>query len=101
MALGGMFLKSISPELRAEQQLPAEGLALKLEHVGQYAPHDGAKRAGLKAGDVLISFAGRSDLVRETDLLAYALNQVKPGTQIPIVVRRDGQPLTFTLTTGK
>ena len=101
MALGGMFLKNISPELRAEQHLPAEGLALKLEHVGQYAPHDGAKRAGLKAGDVLISFAGRSDLARETDLLEYALNQVKPGTQIPLVVRRDGKPLTFTLTTGK
>ncbi len=101
MALGGMFLKGISPELRAEQKLPAQGLALKVEHVGQYPPHDGAKRAGLKAGDVVISFAGRTDLTRETDLLAYALNRVKPGSEIPLVVRRDGQPLTFTLTTGK
>ena len=101
MALGGLFLKSISPELRAEQKLPASGLALKAEHVGQYSPHDGAKRAGFQAGDVLISFDGRTDLTRETDLLHHALNVVKPGNQIPVVVLRNDQKHNFTLTTGK
>ena len=50
---------------------------------------------------MLISFDGRTDLARETDLLHHALNVVKPGSQIPVVVLRNGQKLNFTLTTGK
>jgi S1-C subfamily serine protease len=100
MALGGLFLKSISAELRADQKLPVTGLALKVEHVGQYAPHDVAKKAGFKAGDIVLEFDGRTDLARETDLLAYGLNRTIGGS-IPVVVLRDGKKTTLTLTTGK
>jgi hypothetical protein len=100
MALGGLYLKSISPELRAEQKLPAEGLALKVEHVGQYAPHDVAKKAGFRAGDVVVSFDGRTDLARETDLLDYAL-RAKSGSSIPVEILRAGKKSTLVLTTGK
>lgn len=101
MALGGLYLKDLSPEARAELKLPAQGLALKAEHVGQYPPHDGAKRAGFEAGDIILSFDGRTDLVRETDLLSHALNGVTVGASIPVVVSRNGQRTTLTLTTGK
>jgi hypothetical protein len=37
-ALGGMFLKPV------DAKDPAKGL--RIEHVGRFAPHDGAKRAG-------------------------------------------------------
>ena len=96
IALGGMYLKSISPELRAERKLPAHGLALRIEHVGQYAPHDGAKRAGFLPGDVLVSFDGRKDLERETDLLAYALNR-RQKTPVPVGILREGKRMTLTL----
>ena len=96
MSLGGMFLKSISPELRAERKLPETGLALKVEHVGQYSPHDVAKRAGFRAGDVLVAFDGRTDLVRETDLINYSLHR-KDKSPVPIEVLREGKKLTLSL----
>jgi hypothetical protein len=95
MALGGLFARPLPEELRKELKLPEDRMALRIQHVGQYAPHDRAKRAGFKAGDVLVSFDGRTDFLRETDLLAYALNQVKPGSQVPVEVLRDGKELTL------
>jgi hypothetical protein len=97
MALGGMYLKPLSAEKRAERKLPSSGMALKIEHVGQYAPHDVAKKAGFLAGDVLLAFNGRKDLERETDLLAYGLNQVKRPTSVPVLIQREGLELTLIL----
>jgi hypothetical protein len=96
MALGGMYLKSISPELRAERKLPETGLALRIQHVGQYSPHDIAKRAGFKAEDVLLSFDGRRDFERETELLHYGLAR-KEKTPVPVEILRDGKRMTLTL----
>jgi len=95
--LGGMFLKNVSAELRTERKLPAEGMALRIEHVGQYAPHNRAQQAGFRKDDVLVSFNGRKDLARETDLLAYSLNELKPGTTVPVEILREGKPLTLKL----
>ena len=64
----------VSPSSGPKRKLPAERAWPSVEHVGQYAPHDRAKKAGFRKGDILISFDGRTDLARETDLLAYALN---------------------------
>jgi serine protease Do len=90
-ALGGLFLKPLSAEERAERKLPEGAMALKVAHAGQYAPHDNAKKAGFQAGDILVEFDGKSNLARETDLLAYALNHVRPGSQVPVAILRDGQ----------
>jgi serine protease Do len=94
-------VKAISPELRAERKLPAAGMAFQVVHVGQYAPHDSAKKAGFRAGDVVVSYDGRTDLARETDLLAYALNHLQPGAAPQVEILRDGQPLTLTLPVGR
>ncbi len=101
MVLGGLYLKSLSAEKRTEMKLPAAGLALKVEHVGQYPPHNGAKIAGFRAGDIITSFDGHTDLTRETDLLAHALNQVKPSSRMPVIVLRDGKETSLMLTTEK
>jgi hypothetical protein len=95
--LGGMLLKNVSPELRAERKLPGEGMALRIEHVGQYPPHNRAQQAGFRKDDVLIAFDGRKDLARETDVLAYALNELKPGTTVPVEILRDGKKVTLKL----
>lgn len=100
-AFGGMFPKKLPDEQRAELKIPPTGMALKIEHVGQYAPHDRAKQAGVKVGDVLVSFDGRNDFARETDLLAYAINQVKPGASVPAEFIRDGERVKLTLTTSQ
>ncbi len=100
-ALGGMFLKPLSAEQRAERKLPADGMALRAEHVGQFAPHDVAKKAGVKKEDVLISFNGRSDFARETDLLAYALNEIEPDGTVEAVFLREGERVVVSLGRGK
>jgi hypothetical protein len=99
MGLGAMYLKPLTPQQRAEQKLPAGSMALRAEHVGQFAPHDVAKKAGVIKDDVLISFNGRTDFQRETDLLAYALNELPVGSKVPAVFLRNGEKINVELMT--
>lgn len=85
MATGGMLLEND----------PAGGLRVK--HVGQFGPHAAAKNAGVLAGDQIVSFDGRSDFTRETDLLAHSLTARNPGDVVPVVVRRAGKTLELKL----
>jgi hypothetical protein len=101
IGLGGLFLKDVSPELRAKNKLPAEGLALRVQHAGEYPPHNVALQAGFCKEDVLIAFDGRTDLVRETDLLRYTLNDKKPGETVPVTVLREGKKVDLKLPIGK
>ena len=43
------------------------------------------------------TFDGRDDFTRETDLLAHALTQHKPGERVPVKILRDGKPIEVTL----
>jgi serine protease Do len=101
LGLGGIYLKPLTASERTESTLPENKLALRVEHVGQFSPHDGAKRAGVQKGDVLVSYNGRVDLLRETDLLAYALNEVEPGSTVPIEVLRNGRRHALSLPLSK
>ncbi|MBW8885242.1 MAG: peptidase, partial [Planctomycetia bacterium] len=99
MGLGAMYLKPLTAEQRAALKLPAGAMALRAEHVGQFAPHDVAKKAGVVKDDVLIRFNGRTDFQRETDLLAYALNELPVGTKVPAVFLRGGEKVNVELVT--
>ena len=57
-----------------------------------------AESAGLKAGDVVISFGGR-DVTSASDLTAL-VRQQPAGKQIEIVVLRSGSEKTFSVTLG-
>src|SRR5262249_844618 len=46
MATGGMLLEALSDAERSQAGLPGTGMALKVRHLGQYPPHDAAKKAG-------------------------------------------------------
>jgi hypothetical protein len=100
-ALGGLKLDTMTKAERTAAGLPKAALGLRVAHVGQYAPHDVAKRAGFRKGDALVAVDGRTDLARETELLRYALNDVKPGATLVFDVRRDGKRLTFSVATGR
>ena len=98
LATGGIYSRELTPEERAELKLEKHRtMALRAAHVGQYAPHNVAQRAGFKKGDVILSFNGRTDFTRETDLLDYSLNQLKPGQKIDVLILRDGNRKTLTL----
>ncbi|WP_254513283.1 Trx7/PDZ domain-containing (seleno)protein [Anatilimnocola floriformis] len=100
MGLGGLFLKKMPDAVREELKLPESNWVLRAEHVGQFAPHNAAKEAGVLKGDVFVSFNGQ-EFARETDLLAYALNEVAPGTAVPLVIWREGKKHELTLKVPK
>jgi len=94
MVLGGAVLEETTAEQRKAAGLPEEtAMALRIRHLGQYGPHAAAKQAGFRTGDLIISFNGRNDFSRETDLLAYGVNELKPGQTVEVTVVRDKKPL--------
>jgi serine protease Do len=101
IGLGGMLLTPMSDDERKLLGIGQGKMALKVGHVGAYAPHDRAKKAGVVKGDVLVEYDGRSDLVRETDLLAYSLNSVKPGSSVPMKFIRGSDERLVEITTAK
>lgn len=97
-ALGGMLAVDLPEEDRTKWKLPAEKMALLINHVGLFAPHDIANKAGVKKGDILVGFDDRTDFKRETDLIAHVLLKKNPGDTLKLDLLRDGKPLTLKLT---
>lgn len=95
MATGGMLLEALDADRPAG--VPKTGMALRAKHVGQYGPHAAAKHAGFQAGDVIVAFDGKTDLLRETDVFAHALRSRKPGDKVSVTVVRGGKALEMTL----
>ena len=96
MAAGGLVLEAVPLEERRSAGLEGAGMALRVKHVGQFGPHAAAKHAGFRQADV-VAFDGRTDLGRETDLLAYAVNRHQPGDRVAVTVLRDGRRIGLTL----
>ncbi len=94
MATGGMLLEEVAERPAG---VPKEGMALRVRHVGQTGPHAAAKGAGFRAGDVVVAFDGRTDLGRETDLIAHALRARKAGEQAKVRVVRGGKSTELSL----
>lgn len=88
LATGGLLLRPTTAEEREKWGVGKGEMALRVEHAGQYAPHDGALRAGIRKGDVVVGVDGRKDLLRETDVLHHALTTKPKGGKVEIVVRR-------------
>lgn len=97
MGTGGLVLEALSSEERQKVGLTEAGMALRVKHVGQFGPHATAQKAGFRQGDIVLTFAGKSDFSRETDLLAYAVTHHRPGDRVPVVVLRGGARQTLTL----
>jgi S1-C subfamily serine protease len=96
MATGGLVLEAIPAADRRAQGL-GEQMALAVRHVGEYGDHAVAKRAGFRQGDILVGFDGRTDLMSEVDLIAYAVQNRMPAEQVPVDVLRDGKRLELVL----
>ena len=97
MGTGGLVLEHLPEADREKLDLPADTLALRVKHVGQYGDHAAAKRAGFKKDDVVVELDGRSEPMRETDLLAYAVQRKKRGEQVPVTVLRAGKRVLLKL----
>ena len=97
MASGGLLLETASAAERARAGVKEGEMALRVKHVGEYGAHAAAKNAGFKAGDLVVGFDGRSDFLRETDLLAHGVTTKKPGEKVDVTVFRAGKHLSLTL----
>ncbi len=72
-----------------------EGGGVKLDGVNDDSP---AAKGGMKAGDVVVKFAGKD--VKDIDGYMAAMSGHKPGETIEIVVRRDGKDVALKITLG-
>ena len=54
-----------------------------------------AAKAGLRAGDVIVKFNGKA--VSDGDGLRHSLFEVPSGTDVTVMVQRDGHPLDVTV----
>ena len=100
MTTGGMQLEDLSHEQRAERQIDDDALALAAKHVGEYGEHAHAKKQGFVKGDVIVSIAGESNRMRESDLFALLVNR-PVGESIPVSVLRGSKQIQLSLTMQK
>ena len=55
-----------------------------------------AEKAGLKGGDIIVEFAGQN--IANIYDYTYALDAVKIGKPVKMIVERNGQRVTITVT---
>lgn len=96
MTTGGMKLEALPPGERPAG-VPAAGMALLAKHVGEFGAHAAAKNAGFKKDDVLVAFDGRTDLLRESDVMAHVLTTKRPGDAVAVRLVRGGRELELKL----
>ncbi len=72
-------------------------MALKVKHVGQYARTRPPSRPASRRTTSSPSFDGRSDLLRETDLLPTESPNTLPGDSVKVKILRGGKPPELTL----
>jgi serine protease Do len=99
LGFGAMRLDAITDEDYRRLGLAQDHMALRAIHVGEYGDHAIAKRAGFQKGDIIVSFDGKDRRMTESELLAYALQQKRPGDRVDVVIVRGGtrKDLSFTL----
>jgi serine protease DegQ len=84
----------VTPELASSLRLPVdEGVAVRVVE-----PGSPAARGGLKNGDVIVRFAGRS--VRTVEDLFTELRHRRPGQKVTVTVVRAGTRSNLTVTLG-
>ena len=66
--------------------------------ISQLAPGGPAQKSGLKAGDVIIEFDGKS--VQDSAHLPHIVGLMEPGTSVPVLIIRDRKEKTVEVEVG-
>ncbi len=91
----GVSIQDVSPDMAKALGLKDAAGAIVSEIVEDSA----AEKAGIKQHDVIVELNGRP--LRSANELRTRIAILKPGTQIEVVVLRDGKRATFTVTLGR
>jgi S1-C subfamily serine protease len=92
-SVGGATREMLRTYLGTIPDYTTEVKGVKLSGVRGGSP---AEKAGLKGGDVIVEFAGQK--ISNIYDYTYALDGAKVGKPTAVVVERDGQRLTITVT---
>jgi serine protease Do len=91
----GVRIQSLSEDLAASVGLPKK----RGEFVQSVEPGQGAAKAGLEAGDVVLKVDGKEVTPEQT--LSFIVANTAPGKRIPIELIRNGQRMTVQAVVGK
>ncbi|MHB8835333.1 MAG: DegQ family serine endoprotease [Candidatus Methylomirabilia bacterium] len=91
----GVQIQALTPELRESLSLAGPGGAL----VAGVIKGDPAEKAGLKAGDVIVEFDGRS--VRSDRDLVAIVGNTPVGRKVALNIVRDGKNITIEVKVAK
>jgi len=86
----GVSIRDIGSEEAKARKL-VEGIYVA--SVVEYSP---AEKAGIKAGDVIVGFNGKS--IKTSAELSSEKNKLNEGDKVKIVVNRDGKEVTLEIT---
>jgi len=81
----GVMIQKITPELAKSFDLSVNEGAL----VGDVLPGSPAEKGGIKRGDVIIEFDGKS--IKAMEQLPQIVAQTRPGEEVEVVVIRNGK----------
>jgi serine protease Do len=90
----GIGIQPMSEDIAAALGLPKD----RGEIVSRVEPGEGAAKAGLKQGDVVVRVSGKD--VTPDQTLSYLVANLAPGSSTKLDVIRDGKPLALTATIG-
>ncbi|RJR35161.1 MAG: DegQ family serine endoprotease [Desulfobacteraceae bacterium] len=91
----GVVVQKITPELREKLKLKEERGAL----VADVTSAGPAEKAGIKRGDVIVSFNGKE--IKDTSDLPYAVASTPVGKTVNVDVIRKGQKKSFQVKIGE
>jgi len=91
----GVSISDMTAELARDRNAKTEDGAL-IDHVSEESP---AERAGLKEGDVIVEFTGKT--INDASDLRRFVRRSAPGTSATVVVMRGDAKKSFQVTVGK
>ncbi|MDX2237369.1 MAG: Do family serine endopeptidase [Hyphomonadaceae bacterium] len=91
----GVRLASVTPEIAQRNALPQQGGAV----ITRITPDSPAARAGLRAGDVVVRFAGRA--IADGRSLTRMVAEAEVGGAAPIDIVREGRRMTMAVTIAR
>ncbi len=91
----GVMIQHVSPELADQFKLERPTGAL----VGEVTPESPAEKAGIKPGDIILTYDGKE--INQMTMLPSLVAQTTVGNKVEITLFRNGKKENITITIGK